>query len=601
MRPTFLKYASHSKELRKLTVEGLSQTLASNCDCANSPFCYQPVSHIVTGNLTVIEDVELRETLMKGANHREVKQINWSDVEESAIDALEKLVSKLRRQFRKNNEEFDRFREYFTRILRQRIEYWKPKVASLKPEGQITKAQIKKVTDRFVITVADKAANNFIVICKKFYMLTLCKELGVSFNEQDMLKVDGNAVYEKHNEDEASIVRKHELISEKYKCRIGEEDAVLPVIFATAKLHKIPIKFRFIAGARVCTMKQVSVLLADILKHFRQHLASYCKTISARTGIHAFWSVDGNIAVINGIRKIKTIQQVTTADFSTLYTSLPHAEILGNMYFLVDLLFRNSGKWLLAIGSNKLKRRCWFTDDRNSGSVTLTSIEIKELIREVVENSFVKFAGLIFKQVSGIPMGNNASPLIADLTLATMEFRFMTDKTNDDVRYSIKHMFRYMDDLLGININNPMVIWSRIYPPQLPLSKTSTAANKCSYLDIELVMENNETITRVYNKTDDFNFPVVRYTHCDSNTSVDVGLNTFYSQLIRIGRISSNRDSFTVRVKELYNAFVEKKYNQCVLIQRFRSFVRDYKPLVLKFNLATKQEIQDFIKTNLTR
>ena len=598
-KSNFLKYASHSKELRNLTTESLAKILSNKCECANSSLCYQPVGHIVTGNLNVIEDVELRQTLLKGANHREVKKINWSEVEDSAMEALETLISKLSRQLKKNNREFQKFREYFSRILKQRIEYWKPKIRDLQTEGQITSAQLKKVTDKYVLTVADKAANNFIVVCKKFYMLTLCRELGVNFNEQGITEVRGNGVYEKYSEHEHKIVKIHKMIAQKYKCTVGEADAVLPVIFATAKLHKVPIKFRFIAGARVCSMKQISVLLADILKHFRQHLASYCKTIAARTGIQTFWSVDGNVTVVNGIRKIKAIQKATTADFSTLYTSLPHTEILSNMYFLVDLLFRNSGKWLLAIGTKRQTRKCWFTDDRNAGCLTLTSVEVKELIRDVVDNSFVKFAGLIFKQVSGIPMGNNASPLIADLTLATMEFRFMTDKKNDDVRYSIKHMFRYMDDLLGINVNDAMNIWSRIYPPQLPLSKTSVSDNKCSYLDIELVTENNETITRVYNKTDDFNFPVVRYTHCESNTSIAIGLNTFYSQLIRIGRISSDRNSFTIRVKELYKAFVEKRYNHRVLIQRFRSFAKNYKPLVLKFKLVTKQDIQDYIQTNL--
>jgi len=44
--------------------------------------------------------------------------------------------------------------------------------------------------DKFVICVADKAANNFVIFCKKYYLEVLCKELGI--NNYNIL---GNSTY----------------------------------------------------------------------------------------------------------------------------------------------------------------------------------------------------------------------------------------------------------------------------------------------------------------------------------------------------------------------------------------------------------------------
>jgi len=330
------------------------------------------------------------------------------------------------------------------------------------------------------------------------------------------------------------------------------------------------------------------------MRHFWKHFRNYGATIASRTGLNAFWSIDGSIAVINGIKKIRSVNHLITADFSTLYTSLPHDVILENIFELIDLLFKNSGKQLLAVIQGR-ERKCWFTNEKPAKGMALNSIEIKQLAWEVVTNSFVKFAGLVFKQENGIPMGTNCSPLIADLTLANMEFKFMNKPVNNDVRYKLKHTFRYMDDLLSINCPEFMEVCSRIYPVQLPLSKTSDQPTKCAYLDIDLEIIDKNVVSKVYNKTDDFNFAVVRYVECESNTATSVGLNTFYSQLVRIARINSDLEGFKDRVTEMYYAFRRKNYNDRQLNRRFWNFTRDYRPLLFKFKIVTKKDICDFI------
>ena len=51
--------------------------------------------------------------------------------------------------------------------------------------------------------------------------------------------------------------------------------------------------------------------------------------------------------------------------------------------------------------------------------------KIKTALDYLLFNSFSRFGPHVFKQIKGIPMGGNASPLIADLFVANLEFRYM--------------------------------------------------------------------------------------------------------------------------------------------------------------------------------
>ena len=66
----------------------------------------------------------------------------------------------------------------------------------------------------------------------------------------------------------------------------------------------------------------------------------------------------------------------------------------------------------------------------------------------------------MFKQIKGIPMGGNSSPLIADLFLANLEFRYMdklvSSKSPENLRMAKKlsNNSRNIDDIGICNMNN---------------------------------------------------------------------------------------------------------------------------------------------------
>ena len=157
----------------------------------------------------------------------------------------------------------------------------------------------------------------------------MCKELGIGFNNNPSnndISVTGNNVYSPVNETLDSIFNRHQFLLAEYNQSLDTKDTTIPTFFAIPKLHKNPYKFRFIAGARHSSMKKLSQLLHVILCHFRKHFQNYCRKSSSYDGFSKYWSVLNSQEVINVLHKTEYAQNMefTVADFSTLYTNLPH-------------------------------------------------------------------------------------------------------------------------------------------------------------------------------------------------------------------------------------------------------------------------------------
>ena len=86
-----------------------------------------------------------------------------------------------------------------------------------------------------------------------------------------------------------------------------------------------------------------------------------------------------------------------------------------------------------------------------------------ELLECNLNENYVKYGDKLFKQTKGIPMGSSVSPMLADITLSAIEYKYL--KTNP-IRMQNTLITRYIDDICTININlQPML--SNIYPQEL--------------------------------------------------------------------------------------------------------------------------------------
>ncbi len=100
----------------------------------------------------------------------------------------------------------------------------------------------------------------------------------------------------------------------------------------------------------------------------------------------------------------------------------------------------------------------------------------------------------------------NASPLLADLTLAMLEFENV--KNHNRVEWTVA---RYVDDLLILlDCLDFLTLAKEIYPDQLILECTFFG-NETHFLDLHILLVNGEIIIKLFNKVDSFPFKVNRF------------------------------------------------------------------------------------------
>ena len=130
------------------------------------------------------------------------------------------------------------------------------------------KDTLHKLQTNYVLVAADKAANNVIIVCKKYYIDTLVKELGI--NNVNI----SNPTYIPIDDSFQTIVKSHNQFITSVGLEMSEEDRNLPYLYWTPKLHKSPYKHQFIAGSSKCTTKDLSCLLTKVLSTIKDGMVS---------------------------------------------------------------------------------------------------------------------------------------------------------------------------------------------------------------------------------------------------------------------------------------------------------------------------------------
>ena len=126
--------------------------------------------------------------------------------------------------------------------------------------------------------------------------------------------------------DETSIVDRHQChMAAKFGLFVDEDHSKLPTLYWLPKLHKRPYKSRFIANSSACTTTELSILLTSCLTAIKNHVIKYCTTVYERNGKNLFWSIKNSGKILNKLKSRGFLAScLSTYDFSTLYTTLPH-------------------------------------------------------------------------------------------------------------------------------------------------------------------------------------------------------------------------------------------------------------------------------------
>ena len=230
-----------------------------------------------------------------------------------------------------------------------------------------------------------------------------------------------------------------------------------------------------------------------------------------------------------------------------------------------------------------------------------------EAIKYILDNSFVVFGNFVLKQNWGIPMGGNSSSEIADCTLGWFEFIYMKSLMNkkDWSKMNLAKLLsdnkRYVDDLISLNYIHFGDLYKDIYPTGLLMERNGNNNKVVNYLDLRIEFDGKGGFTtQVYNKLDDFNFPVIQYTFASGNMPNEVGHNVFFGEILRFSELCSGKSSFTDSVKKLYEMLKERGYQKLSLIRKFRKAFSRNRNIAIKYNVYDIRTLEKDIFGNTT-
>ena len=520
------------------------------CECNNSDHKNPHHNHIVSGDVqNLVTNTKLRALFLKGPKYREPVTINLKNAKDAITTSIDQLIKHWSDTKKIDTVIFNDWKHTLFEILDKRIldVNNKSNFKKFKPllEQKSIKASLKELHERFVICPIDKAASNVAIVCKRFYATVLSKEL-------DLIKSNNlpvNPTYLSITQpllDE--IIAKQKIELNEFGIPVSDENEGLPNMYWTPKMHKIPSKARFIVAAKCCTIKPLAKCITAILKRFQTQISNYCASSKSFTHINSFWVVQNKQPVISAMDNLNLknkAKRISTYDFSTLYTKIPHDKLKQVMNELTDFCFKGCPDSKLIVNMKSIE--AYWRKSHSKDEIPFGKQLVKDCIAYLLDNCYFIVGKQIFKQIIGIPMGSDPAPFMANLFLYYYESQFIKkyQKENNKGVYKFGNIFRFIDDLNAINDNGEFEKnIKNIYPEELELKKENVGINDATFLDLGIEIKNKKFTYKLYDKRDDFGFPIVRMPYLSNNMPSRIFYSTYMSELLRIAKCSSGKNEF---------------------------------------------------------
>ena len=429
------------------------------------------------------------------------------------------------------------------------------------------KDALRKLQEDFAIVPVDKAASNVSFVCKSYYMEILAHEITVS------------GTFTRLNSSSAQVLSD---IKQSKFVNINNDPDVLPTLYATTKMHKDPPGFRFITAGRETVLQNLSQNVGKCLNRLIQVSKTYAQ-YRIKEIDNCVFIIDNRDVVIkflcsenydNPGRK-----QLSTWDFSTLYTKNPHNQLKNNVESFIRKVFSFMGKKEY-INSSPKSKKAYFSLKRSVNNCSFNMQELIEAVFFIIDNSYINFQDAIFRQIIGIPMGTNCAPHLANIYLHVYEYRYLQKLVNEGHIYiarKLSNVYRYQDDCIAIDDDGLFALHAaRIYPPEMILKNTNISPNKSTFLDLTVSIYRHKFLYYSWDKRRDFNFQVVNYPNLAGNIPSSQSYGVYTSQLCRFCDINMTFSHFLSDIRTLTEKFIAQCFESGQLRQKLISFRDTY-------------------------
>ena len=255
------------------------------------------------------------------------------------------------------------------------------------------KNALDKIHKDVVVTPIDKATGNIALFCKRFYAFVITRELGLNNNSSTDTYNNAGAL-------SANDIIDKNIRDLKIKFgfdNISIENHRLPNVYWMPKIHQNPIKARFIIGSP-------------------RQIQTYNDKCRFSTGINIFWVAQNNkqvIGAMNGLNKRRKATSVSTFDFSTLCTKLPHNKLLMVLNSVIDFCFDGGESRYITVNNYG----AFWVKNIKDNVICLNKQQIKDAVAYLLFTCYFTVGSKIFCQIIGIPTGSDPAPFFANLLL----------------------------------------------------------------------------------------------------------------------------------------------------------------------------------------
>ena len=560
----------------------------ASCDCHNSQFINEHHGHIVTGDLRIIENENLRKLISKGPNYREPKTVNWKKCREEIINGLSEGASLIASSNNSLNlQDFHSWRDKILEKVDLKITSLK---STLKPQrtNPVLKqpdvvTYLEELHRKYVLVPIDKAANNVAIICKKHYIDVILKEIGVIGEDSD--------TYVPAHKCKDEIIFDNIQYSKKVGLDVEERDQSLPLMYWTPKMHKNPSGCRFIIASKHCSTKPLSKSISSVFKLIFNQVEKFHKNAKFFNHYNKFWvlqNADPVLDILRNINRKKRAKSISTYDFSTLYTKLPHDKLIYQLSKVIDLAYKGGDKSFIRVTGNG--HAFW---SKTKKGVSFSKQSLKIAVAHLIENCFFTVGNKVMKQAVGIPMGIDPAPFWANLFLYKYEEEYITNmmSTNPIKARYFHSTKRFIDDLCAVNDSGEFGrVFKDIYPDELEL-KVEHFGQHATFLNLDITILDNKFVYKLYDKRDAFPFHIVRMPHKCSNIPQNIFYSALVGEFLRIARSTLLLQDFIPKAKDLLER-MRKQGAQSRLTQRFlRKIIDNHPDCFNHFFLSTENLI----------
>ena len=405
---------------------------------------------------------------------------------------------------------------------------------------------------------------------------------------------DFQSKYIGKDESKESIVNENVQYSKRLNMVVQDTELDLPTMYWIPKKHKNPTGKRFIIASKHCSTKQISTAVSNAFKLIYKQVENFHKKAKFLSNYNKFWVLQNSTPVIDILNKInrkRNAKSISTFDFSTLYTKLPHNKLIKELSAVIDFAFEGGKCKFIEI--SKQGKASWKTK-RTQGAVSFSRNSLKQAVKHLIQNCFFTVGNIVMRQAIGIPMGIDPAPFWANLFLYQYEERYMSDLIQSD-RMKARHFHstkRFIDDLCAINDGNLFgQIYQEIYPEELEL-KLEHSGLHASFLNLDITIREGEFVYKLFDKRDAFPFSIVRMPFIDSNIPQSIFYSTLVGEFLRVARSTLKLHDFLVKAKDLCKRMTNQGAKKYLAERNIRKIVSRHEDDFNRFQTPINELIQ---------